>query len=129
MLSCKLLNKFSPVVVNLATDSPVCDAAVVNLENSVKAKIGGISSIAIPIISLRVLDTFFIPSIKICSPSAIDGLIISKLSAINTPISLFKFSPSGVFNASTIFVIVSFNSLIDSLAGLFGSTPNCFPMD
>ena len=129
LLSCKLLNKFTPVSVNLETDSPVCDAAVANLENSVKAKTGGISFIAVDIISLIVLETFSIPSKKICSPSAIDGFIISKLSAINCPISFFMFSPSGVFNTFTIFVIVSLNSLTDSLAGLLGSAPRRVPID
>ena len=129
MLFCKFINTFAPVVLNLAYASRVCDTAVVNLENSVKAKNGGISFIAVDIIPLIVLDTFVILSIKICSASAIDGLTISKLSAINSPISFFSASPSGLFNASTIFVTVLFNSLTDSLAGLFGSTPIWFPIN
>ena len=118
-----------PDSVNLIMDSLVCAVAVATLDISVKAKIGGISFIAVDIISLIVLDTFFTPSKKICSPSAIDGFIISKLSAINCPISFFMFSPSGLFNAFTNFVIASLNSLTDSLAGLLGSAPISFPVD
>ena len=126
---CISLNTFTPVVVNLVNASPVCAAAVANLDISVKAKIGGISFKAVDIIPLIVLDTLFIPSNNISSASVIDGLITSKLSAINSPNSFFRFSPSGLFNAFFIFVTLSLNSLIVSLAGLFGFIPYFVPID
>ena len=86
----KLFNAFTPVPVNLVNASPVCSAAVANLDISVKAKIGGTSFTAVAIIPLIVLDTLFIPSNNISSASSIDGLITSKLSAINSPISFFR---------------------------------------